>query len=286
MSGPLIAPEELEMLLAGNPPPILADVRWRLGGPPGRPEYEAGHLPGAHYVDLETELSGPPGRGGRHPLPDPADFQQAMRRIGVRADSLVIAYDDASSQAAARLWWLLTDAGHVHVRVLNGGLAAWRAAGLPLEVGSSPRAKPGDFLARPGQRAQYGGDDIAGALGRPTAPQLVDVRAPERYAGISEPIDPIAGRIPGAVNLPATGNIDADGRFLPPEVLAERFAGIGSEAVFYCGSGVTASQGLLALEITGRSAALYPGSWSEWITDPTRSIERDVSPATGSGRTD
>jgi thiosulfate/3-mercaptopyruvate sulfurtransferase len=276
MSEPLVEPAELEVLLGAYPPPVLADVRWRLGGPPGRPEYEAGHLPGAHYVDLETELSGPPGRRGRHPLPDPADFQAVMRRIGVRADSLVVAYDDASSQAAARLWWLLTDADHAHVRVLNGGLAAWRAAGLPLEVGAPPRARPGDFVARPGQRAQYRGEDIAQTLGRPTAPQLVDVRAPERYAGTSEPIDPIAGRIPGAVNLPATGNVDADGRFLPAEVLAERFDGIGPDAVFYCGSGVTASQGLLALEITGRSAALYPGSWSEWITDPSRPIERDV----------
>jgi thiosulfate/3-mercaptopyruvate sulfurtransferase len=197
-----------------------------------------------------------------------------MRRIGVREDSVVIAYDDATSQAAARLWWLLTDAGHAPVRVLNGGLAGWQAAGHPIEVGPPPAVEPGDFLARPGQRAQCSGADIAGGLGRPSAPQLVDVRAPERFAGIHEPIDPVAGHIRGAVNLPATGNVDADGRFLSAGLLAERFADIRSDAVLYCGSGVTAAHGLLALEIAGGSAAIYPGSWSEWITDPARPVKR------------
>ena len=274
MTNVLIEPDELAAMIISDQPPILADVRWRLGGPPGRQEYEAGHLPGAQYVDLETELAAPPGAGGRHPLPDPAVFEQAMRRIGVRADSLVVAYDAATSQAAARLWWLLTDAGHRRVRVLNGGLAAWRNAGLAIESGTPQAVGPGDFLARPGQRAQWSGEEIAGSLDRSAAPLLVDVRAAERYAGSHEPIDPVAGHIPGAVNLPTTDNVDADGRFLPAELLAERFAGVGPDAVFYCGSGVTAAHGLLALEVAGGSAALYPGSWSEWITDPARPVER------------
>ena len=274
MTNVLIEPDELAAMIISDQPPILADVRWRLGGPPGRQEYEAGHLPGAQYVDLETELAAPPGAGGRHPLPDPAVFEQAMRRIGVRADSLVVAYDAATSQAAARLWWLLTDAGHRRVRVLNGGLAAWRNAGLVIESGTPQAVGPGDFLARPGQRAQWSGEEIAGSLDRSAAPLLVDVRAAERYAGSHEPIDPVAGHIPGAVNLPTTDNVDPDGRFLPAELLAERFAGVGPDAVFYCGSGVTAVHGLLALEVAGGSAALYPGSWSEWITDPARPVGR------------
>jgi thiosulfate/3-mercaptopyruvate sulfurtransferase len=270
----LISPTELAELLASERPPILADVRWSLGGPPGMPDFLASHIPGAVWIDLEAQLARPPGAGGRHPLPRIEVFQRAMRDIGVCGDSLVVAYDAATSQAAARLWWLLTDAGHHHVRVLNGGLAAWIAAGLPTLSGPGAPSTQGDFVARPGQRAQVNAAEIAAKLGVSDGLTLVDVRAPERYSGDKEPIDPVAGHIPGAINLPATANLDVDGRFLPPAEIAARYAAAGGVegAVLYCGSGVTAAQSLLALESAGVTAAIYPGSWSDWITDPTRPI--------------
>ena len=164
----LISPTELAELLRSDQPPVVADVRWNLGGPPGRSEFVASHIPGAVWVDLETQLAGPPGVGGRHPLPTVAVFEQAMRDIGVCQDSLVVAYDAANSQAASRLWWLLTDAGHRSVRVLDGGFAAWRAAGLPSERSeqsntvSGPSAPParGDFVANPGQRPRLEGPTL------------------------------------------------------------------------------------------------------------------------------
>src|SRR6188472_451071 len=169
----LISPGELAKLLESDVSPIVADVRWTLGGPPGKPEFDACHIPGAVWVDLEAQLSGPPGTGGRHPLPPVAVFEQAMRDIGVSGNSLVVAYDAATSQAAARLWWLLTDAGHHRVRVLNGGLAAWIAAGLPTASGPSPAAARGNFVANPGQRAQMSAAEISAKLGGPDAPALV-----------------------------------------------------------------------------------------------------------------
>ncbi|HSU36256.1 MAG TPA: sulfurtransferase [Propionibacteriaceae bacterium] len=270
----LIQPEQLATELDSEDPPMLADVRWNLGGPPGRPEYEAGHLPGAQWVDLDAELSAPPGAGGRHPLPAPATFELAMRRIGLNRDAPIVVYDGANSLAAARLWWLLTDAGHTRVRVLDGGFAAWRAAGLPVESGPGVAVAPGDFLAHPGQRAQLTGPGIAARLAGDASIRLVDVRAPERYSGETEPIDPVAGHIPGAVNLPSPGNHATDGRFLPGALIADRYRGAGAEsgAVLYCGSGITAAQSLLALESAGLTAAIYPGSWSDWITDPDRPI--------------
>jgi thiosulfate/3-mercaptopyruvate sulfurtransferase len=270
----LIEPAELAALLDSEEPPVLADVRWTLGGPPGRPQFEAAHLPGAQWVDLEHELSGQPGPGGRHPLPSPAVFVAAMRAIGVRGDRLVVAYDAATSQAAARLWWLLTDAGHQFVRVLNGGLAAWQAEGRPTESGPATAVAPGDFVARPGQRRQVTAAEIETGLTVESGPRLVDVRAPERFSGATEPIDPVAGHIPGAVNLPATGNHDPTGRFRAADAIRRRLAaaGVSGDAVLYCGSGVTAAQSLLALESAGLTAAIYPGSWSDWITDPRRPI--------------
>jgi len=270
----LIEPAELAALLDAGEPPVLADVRWTLGGPPGRPQFEAAHLPGAHWVDLEHELSGPAGPGGRHPLPSPAVFQAAMRAIGVCADRPVVAYDGATSQAAARLWWLLTDAGHRNVRVLNGGLAAWLAEGGPTESGPAPAVPPGHFVARPGQRRRATAEEIEAGLTARTGPRLVDVRAPERFRGATEPIDPVAGHIPGAVNLPATGNHDPSGRFLDADAIRSRYAeaGVTGDAVLYCGSGITAAQVLLALESAGATAAIYPGSWSDWITDPRRPV--------------
>lgn len=276
----LISPTELAELLASERPPIVADVRWSLGGPPGKPDFVASHIPGAVWIDLESQLASPPGAGGRHPLPRIDVFQEAMRDIGVCGDSLVVAYDAATSQAAARLWWLLSDAGHHQVRVLNGGLAAWIAAGLPTVTGPGAPSTHGDFVARPGQRAQVNAAEIAAKLRISDGLTLVDVRAPERYSGDKEPIDPVPGHIPGAINMPAAANLDVNGRFLPPAEIAARYAAAGGVegAVLYCGSGVTAAQSLLALESAGVTAAIYPGSWSDWITDPTRPIATGTGP--------
>jgi thiosulfate/3-mercaptopyruvate sulfurtransferase len=275
----LVEPDELAALLGSAAPPVVVDVRWTLGGPSGRPDYEQAHIPGARWIDLEAELSGPPGEGGRHPLPAAEDFQAAMRTLGVDQESSVVVYDAANSLAASRLWWLLTDAGHRHVRVLNGGLAAWLAAGLPTGSGSPPAVRAGDFVARPGSRRQVAAAEIAARLGTPDAPVLVDVRAAERFSGETEPIDPVAGHIPGAQNLPSMDNVDVSGRFDDPAAIVDRYAAVGAtdDAVLYCGSGITAAHSLLALESAGLTAAIYPGSWSDWIRDPERPV------ATGSG---
>ncbi|HVD81769.1 MAG TPA: sulfurtransferase [Propionibacteriaceae bacterium] len=276
----LISPAELAELLGSARPPVVADVRWVLGGPPGKPDFEASHIPGAVWVDLETQLAGPPGVGGRHPLPAVGVFEQSMREIGVCQDSPVVAYDAATSQAASRLWWLLTDAGHRDVRVLDGGLAAWTAAGLPTFSGPGRPPPRGDFVAHPGQRPQLNASDISARLGRPDAPTLLDVRAAERYSGEKETVDPVAGHIPGAINLPATANLHPDGRFLPPAQIARLYTetGGGEGAVLYCGSGITAAHSLVALESAGLTAAVYPGSWSDWISDPSRPVATGTDP--------
>jgi thiosulfate/3-mercaptopyruvate sulfurtransferase len=275
----LIEPAELAALLDSTEPPALADVRWTLGGPPGRGEFESGHLPGAHWVDLETELSGPPGAGGRHPLPGAAVFTAAMRRIGVRARRPVVAYDGATSLAAARLWWLLTDAGHASVRVLNGGFAAWVAEGGGVERGPDRPGEAGDFVARPGARPRVTGEELRSLLERPDPPPVVDVRAAERYSGAIEPHDPVAGHIPGARNLPSMTSLDERGRFLPAEELSRRFAAVAASPVLYCGSGITAAHSLLAMTAAGREDGhIYPGSWSEWIQDPTRPVATGPQP--------
>ena len=280
----LIGAEELARALGSDRPPVVADVRWSLGGPPGRPEFEAGHIHGSQWVDLEAELSAPPGAGGRHPLPAPGVLESALRRIGIGEGSAVVVCDAGNALAASRLWWLLTDATDLDVRVLDGGLTAWTAAGLPLETGPAPVPERGDVVASPGRRRQLDGAEVAGLLTAEQAPLLVDVRAAERYAGTTEPVDPVAGHIPGAVNLPSMAHVGPDGRFAPPAVLADRFAaaGVDGSAVVYCGSGITAAHTLLALEHAGISGtAIYPGSWSDWITDPTRPVAtgpHDIGP--------
>ncbi|MFE0773712.1 sulfurtransferase, partial [Streptomyces sp. NPDC058861] len=188
---PIISASELLSESAGVRPPVLLDVRWALGGPPGRPAYEAGHLPGAVYVDLDTELAGPPGSGGRHPLPDPEAFGAAMRRAGVSADRPVVVYDGGSGWGAARAWWLLRWAGHPDVRVLDGGLAAWTGE-LTEEV---PAPGPGDFRPRPGALGLL---DADGAAAFARSGLLLDARAAERYRGDVEPLDRVGGHIPGA----------------------------------------------------------------------------------------
>jgi thiosulfate/3-mercaptopyruvate sulfurtransferase len=257
------------------PRPTLLDVRWQLGGRPGREEYEEGHIPGAAFVDLDTELAGSPGSGGRHPLPSRDAFQLAMRRAGVSSRRPVIAYDDRSSAAAARCWWLLRYFGHPDVSVLDGGFAAWTAAGGAVEVGAGAVPPEGDFVASPGAMPLL---DSVGAAELSRTGVLLDARAPERFRGERELIDPVAGHIPGARNLPGGELLDASGRFLDPARLRERFdrAGIhGGVAVgAYCGSGVNAAHMVLALELAGLAGALYVGSWSEWITDPGRPVAR------------
>ena len=265
----LVEADELAARLARGERVVLLDVRGSMTGPPGRPEHEAGHLPGAVFVDLETELSGPHGQGGgRHPLPDPAAFQAVMRAAGVDDDVPVVAYDGATSLYAARLWWLLTDAGHADVRVLDGGYAAWVDAGLPVETGPVVPPAPGGFVARPGQRERVGADDIVAGLDAP----VVDVRAANRYRGETEPFDPVAGHVPGALNRPAADLLDARSRFRPAAEVAAAYAGLDAP-VLYCGSGVTAAQALLALESAGlEGGRIYPGSWSDWLSDPTRDV--------------
>jgi thiosulfate/3-mercaptopyruvate sulfurtransferase len=272
MTGPLVDVTTLAAELEGDRSPTLLDVRWRLGGPPGRDDYLAGHLPGAVFVDLDRDLAGRPGAGGRHPLPDPSDAQHSMRRLGVRDGRPVVVYDEADGSVAARAWWVLRWLGHIDVRLLDGGLRAWRAAGLPLDTGDV-RPEPGDLTVRPGALPVL---DAAGAAEVARHGRLLDARAVERYRGEVEPVDPVAGRVPGAVSAPATGNVAEDGRFLPVDALRERFAAMGVEpgaAVgAYCGSGVNAAQTVLALELAGIGGALYAGSWSEWVTDSARPV--------------
>jgi thiosulfate/3-mercaptopyruvate sulfurtransferase len=314
--GPLISVAELAAIhdqLAATPneaniseiSPVLLDVRWRLGGPPGIEEYAAGHIPDAVFVDLDTELAAPvgDGSGGRHPIPAPDDFAVAMRRAGVRNGRPVIVYDAADSTSAARAWWLLLYFGHPSVRVLDGGFRAWKDAGRPVAVSDSAQAAaqgarvPGDFTADPGHLPLLDADSAA-ALARSGV--LLDARAAERYRGETEPVDPVAGHIPGAVSAPTAGNVSGDATFRPAGELAARFralgvpsagaSGAGSSSAgsdaggsgigvgAYCGSGVTAAHEVLALTVAGIPAALYAGSWSEWITDPSRPVATGGSP--------
>lgn len=267
---PLISVAELAADLAGDQPPVLADVRWTLNGPSGWPEFEAGHIPGANWVDLEAELTDHTAPGGRHPLPDPAIFESAMRWVGINLADPVVVYDGNTSLAAARLWWLLTDSGHQGVRVLDGGFAAWQASGQPVSTGPGTARPAGNFVARPGCRSQLDADAVLALVSTPGGRTLIDVRAADRYAGQNETIDPIAGHIPGAVSRPSTELLNDSGGFLSAAQINSRFSGIAGEPVFYCGSGVTAAHSLLALESIGRTGAIYPGSWSDWITDLDR----------------
>lgn len=267
--GPLISVAELRGLTT---PPTLLDVRYRMGGPPGRPDYLRGHIPGAMYVDLEADLADPPGRDGRHPLPDPRRFEASMRTAGVSQDAHVVVYDDWSGHAAARSWWLLRHHGHENVQVLDGGWSAWCAEGGEIATGDES-ATPGDFVSRPGTMRVVAAPEILALAERGV---LIDGRAAERYRGETEPVDPVAGRIPGAVNVPTSFNLDDRGRLRPADELRELYAGVGAvegaEVAAYCGSGVTAALDVLALASIGIDAALYPGSWSQWITDPERPV--------------
>jgi len=269
----LVSVPALAADLASGPGPTLLDVRWQLGGPPGIDSYRRGHLPAAVFTDLDRDLAGPPGAGGRHPLPEPAAFQAAMRAAGVRQDRAVVVYDDADATIAARGWWTLRYYGHQDVRVLEGGYRAWVGAGLAVTQ-ADPEPEPGDFTARPGRMPVL---DAAGAQAIALTGRLLDARSAERYRGETEPVDPVAGHIPGAVSAPTIGNVSADGTFAGPAELAARFAALGvtgdGPAVgAYCGSGVTAAHEVLALALAGVPAALYVGSWSNWVADPDRPV--------------
>jgi thiosulfate/3-mercaptopyruvate sulfurtransferase len=287
-TGPLVSAGQLAAELAGPDAPVVLDCRWSLAGGADRAGYERGHLPGAVFMDLDRDLSAPPGRerrggpgdrrggppvgrGGRHPLPDPGAFEAAMRRAGVRGDRPVVAYDQGEPGGAARAWWLLGWSGHPDARVLDGGLPAWVAAGLPLDS-DVPDPDPGDFTARPGGRALL---DAAGAADLAATGVLLDARAPARYQGLEEPVDPVAGHIPGAVNLPMA-DLLTDRGLVPPATLARKLAaagaGAGTPVGAYCGSGVVAAHLVLALEAAGVPAALYAGSWSDWVADPSRPV--------------
>jgi thiosulfate/3-mercaptopyruvate sulfurtransferase len=265
---PLITVDELRAL--GTP--VLVDVTWNLAGPPGKEAYDAGHLPGAYFVDLDTELAGPPGPG-RHPLPDATTVTATFHRIGiVAADTPVVVYDAANSMSAARARWIFRYFGLTDVRVLDGGLAAWKSAGGQTVV-DAPADGAGTFTATPGHLPML---DAEGAAAAAESGVLLDARAPERFAGEVEPMDPVAGHIPGAVNAPTTANVDESGHFLPAADLRARFTALGvtpdAEVAVYCGSGVTAAHEALALESAGLPATVYLGSWSEWITNPDRPV--------------
>ncbi len=277
--GTLMDVSALNARMASGQRTVLLDVRWALGDPDGRAHYLREHIPGAVYVDLPTELAEPadPARG-RHPLPPAEKLQEAARRWGVCEDDVVVAYDDAGSTSAARLWWMLRNAGFGTVYLLDGGLPAWRRAGLPLR-GGLEQAAPGDVTLSGGGMPVI---DAAEAAEWAARGVLLDARAGERYRGEIEPVDPRAGHIPGAVSAPTTGNLDDGGRFLPAEELRLRFARLGVDAAtptaVYCGSGVTAAHEIAALEIAGISAALFPGSFSEWSNDASRPVATGPEP--------
>jgi thiosulfate/3-mercaptopyruvate sulfurtransferase len=281
-TGPLVEVGQLAAELASPDAPTVLDCRWRLAGGADREAYDRGHLPGAVFVDLDRDMSGLPGQGGRHPLPDPQTFQAAMRAAGVRHDRPVVAYDQGEPGGAARAWWLLGYFGHPSTRVLDGGFQAWVAAGLPVTT-DPPDPRPGDFTARPGHRPLL---DAAGAATTAAAGVLLDARVPARYAGHEEPVDPVAGHIPGARNAPIA-TVLAGPKLATPQALRRHFRSLGVRDDLptgaYCGSGVVASHLVLALEVAGYPAALYPGSWSHWVTDPSRPVAVDDTPGHAQG---
>lgn len=266
---PLISAAVLDDLLGQV---TLLDVRYRTSGPSGIAAYVEAHVPTAIYVDLDTALAAAPGEQGRHPLPEADQFAQAMRRVGVFNDRPVVVYDDWEGRAAARAWWLLRHFGHSDVRVLDGGLARWIDAGGATDDGMRLPVT-GDFEVRSASSGVIEVDDV---LGFAQQEVLIDARDPERFAGKVEPIDPVAGHIPGAVNVPTGTNLRADGTFRSGAEIVALYSASGvepgSQVGVYCGSGVTAAHDILALAHAGVDAALYPGSWSEWVADPSRPV--------------
>ncbi|MEO8225087.1 MAG: sulfurtransferase [Gammaproteobacteria bacterium] len=257
---------------------VVVDCRFNLLKPDaGHAAYLEGHIPGAWYAHLDRDLASTPGpQTGRHPLPDPEPLRVLFGRFGIRRETRVVVYDEGGGGIAARLWWLLRWMGHRSAQLLDGGLAAWQKAGLPLSQ-AIPGPEQGRFEGEPGHMPVLTTGDVARGLAERTI-QLLDVRAEERFLGRVEPIDPVAGHVPGAINVPFPGNLDATQRFRAKETLAGRYAPLvagrsPAEIVCMCGSGVTACHGILALELAGvPGAALYAGSWSDWIRSPERPV--------------
>lgn len=275
----LTEPDELQTALRdgryvdGGPVRVL-DVRWAgvgrpAGKPDGREAFELGHIPGAVYVDLDTELALPPERrrpeDGRHPLPELEELQEAARRWGIDAGDTVVVYDDLKNLSSARAWWLLRYAGVADVRLLDGSLRAWTGAGNPLETGTGDAPVPGTVTLAYGALPVLPLEDVAEFT---ESGVLLDARAADRFRGEVEPVDPRAGHIPGAVSAPTAANVGADGRFLTPGELRARFEELGvtdaSPVAAYCGSGVTAAHEAVALTLAGFEPAVYPGSFSQW----------------------
>ena len=265
---PLISPEELSTRI-DEPDLRIVDVRWYLGKPgAGRAAYDAGHLPEAIHLDIDAGLTAAHGPG-RHPLPEPADLAAYLGAAGIGDDDFVVAYDDVGGWIAARLWWMLDNLGHARVAVLDGGLPAWTALGLPITTDEPDFSSAELHLAGHWSRIVDRGD-LLGRLRSPRRPVVLDARAGARYRGEVEPIDPAAGHIPTALSAPTDGNLGPDGRFLAPEALRERYAALGadgSDVITSCGSGVSACHISLAMRIAGLpDPVLYPGSWSDWST--------------------
>ncbi|WP_257283241.1 sulfurtransferase [Endozoicomonas sp. SESOKO1] len=277
----LIEPEMLATLMKDKHLVVL-DARFSLADPKqGRVMYSQGHIPGARYADLESDLSGLiiPGKTGRHPLPEQADWQATLRRWGIDRDAQVVVYDDGGHAMAARAWWLLRWAGITHAMILHGGMKAWQAGRYPVTTDVPEVVESqGDFTI--GHMPTVSAQDLMAQLETEGGPghKLIDARAYERFRGEEETMDSLAGHIPGAVCHPFTENLDDNGRFFSADHLREIFTslvGEDSRPVFYCGSGVTACHNIFAMELAGLSGAtLYPGSWSEWITDSRHPVAR------------
>lgn len=274
-----VSAAELNDLLDADAPVRVLDVRWRLDRPEaGHGDYLTGHIPGAVFVSLDTELSthGEPSEG-RHPLPSTAKLQDAARRWGVRDGDTVVVYDDSKGISAARAWWLLRQGG-VGVKVLAGGIRGWRAEGYDVAT-DDVTPEPGDVVL-----GEIGRDalTIDEAAAFPESGVLLDVRAPERYRGETEPLDPVAGHIPGARNLPTLLHLDAEGRILDPATVLATFAEVGvtpgTPVAAYCGSGVTAAHTALILQEVGIEAKVFPGSWSQWSNTPGRPVATGDQP--------
>lgn len=275
----LVTAPELARLLKAGLAPVLLDVRWSLAVPGSQPQsradYAAGHIPGAIYVDLDSDLSdhaNPDPLAGRHPLPSASAFETTVRGWGISENTPVVVYDDNASQGAARAWWLLKWAGLHNVRVLDGGWSAWNRHGFPVST-EEPEVTPSEVTITPGSMPVLSADEIA-SLASSESGAVLDARAGERYRGETEPLDAKAGHIPGAKNAPSTGNMNGQ-EFLSTEELEERFSTLGAlwgEVGVYCGSGVTACHDVLSLYLVGVDAALYPASWSGWSSDPERPV--------------
>jgi thiosulfate/3-mercaptopyruvate sulfurtransferase len=279
-ASPLISVGELVDTLQADPELVLLDVRWTLGQRDGRERFLDGHIPGARFVDLDTELAAPPSPArGRHPLPTREAFQDTLRSLGVTRASTIVAYDQAHSFSAARLWWLLRNAGFETARVLDGGLRAWIETGHPLVTGEPDAAAPSTVVIDWDRIPSIEINEVAAF---PEHGILLDARAGERYRGETEPMDPRAGHIPGALSAPTTGNLDRAGAFLPADELRARFTALELDAstpvAVYCGSGITASHQILALEVVGLSGTLFPGSWSQWSNNPQRPAATGATP--------